>query len=229
MIRMIGSSFYNTLIDEEGAIPTSTMFLLDSYKKKGSFFSVITNRGFEEVLYYNESFPFIDYILAYNGSVIYDVNHQVILYKKALSKKVIEEVKEAYKNYPISYYSNIGKTDYETEDIYKIEVKISKKECKSIKKISSCHISILKIENELYLEISPNTNYEAFRYLIEKLKISSNNILLVIGNESDEDLLKYLNTYVVSNAPISLKRRAKNKTKSNTSKGFENVLKKWKN
>jgi hydroxymethylpyrimidine pyrophosphatase-like HAD family hydrolase len=222
---MIGSSFYNTLIDEEGAIPTSTMFLLDSFKKKGSSFSVITNRGFEEVLYYNESFPFIDYIIAYNGSMIYDVNHQVILYQKVLSKKVIEEVKETYKNYPISYYSKIGKTDSKTEDVYKIEIKISKKDSKSIQKISSCQTSILKIEEEYYLEISPSTSYDAFTYLIEKLRIPSKDVLLVIGNESDEDLLKYPNTFVVSNAPTSLKKKTKNKTKSNTLKGFENVLK----
>ena len=74
MIKMITSSFYNTLIDEEGAIPTSSMLLLDSFKKKGSFFSIVSNRGIEDILYYNESFPFIDFILAYNGSMYYIKN-----------------------------------------------------------------------------------------------------------------------------------------------------------
>ena len=59
MIRMIVSSFYNTIIDEEDAIPTSTMFELDSYKEKGSVFTVLTNRGIDEVLYYNETDDFL--------------------------------------------------------------------------------------------------------------------------------------------------------------------------
>ena len=229
MIKMITSSFYNTLIDEEGAIPTSSMLLLDSFKKKGSFFSIVSNRGIEDILYYNESFPFIDFILAYNGSIIYDVNHQVVLYKKLLSKDVLDEVNKLYPNHQKYYYSNIGKKDVETSDIYKVEVLISKKEIKNMKKMSNCHTSVFQMEDDYYLEISPSTNEEALTYLLNKLKISSKEVLNVIGNESDEDLLKYPNTYVVSNAPTSLKKKAKNKTKSNTSKGFEAVLKKWKN
>ena len=72
-MKMIVSSFYNTLIDEEDAIPTSTMFTLDEYKKNGCLFTVLTNRDIDDVLYYDESFPFIYYIIGFNGSVVYDV------------------------------------------------------------------------------------------------------------------------------------------------------------
>ena len=70
MIRMLISSFYNTIIDKEDAIPMSTMLEIDKLRKKGILFSVCTNRDKDEVLYYNHDYPFMDYIIAYNGNYL---------------------------------------------------------------------------------------------------------------------------------------------------------------
>ena len=59
MIKMVVSSFYNTLIDEEDAIPTSTMLEIDRIRKKGIIFTICTNRLYTELLEYNRDFPFI--------------------------------------------------------------------------------------------------------------------------------------------------------------------------
>ena len=40
MIKMVVSSFYNTLIDNEEAIPVSTMLEIERIRKKGIIFSV---------------------------------------------------------------------------------------------------------------------------------------------------------------------------------------------
>lgn len=220
MIRMIVSSFYNTIIDEEDAIPTSTMFELDSYKEKGSVFTVLTNRGIDEVLYYNESYPFIDYILAYNGSIIYDVNQNKILYEKKLDNSIIQEVQKRFKDIII----------YEENNYYKIEIPCCKKKNKLLDLFRDLEVkkSFLKMGKDTFLELSPSTNEESLKRLLSDLKIDHNEVLLILGNESDEGLLKYPNAYVVSNASKELKKNAEHKTKSNISKGFESVLKKWK-
>ncbi len=70
MIKMFISSFYNTLIDEEDAIPTTTMLAIDQLKQKNILITIITNRLQNEVLYYNKDYPFIDYIISLNGSII---------------------------------------------------------------------------------------------------------------------------------------------------------------
>ena len=230
-MKMIVSSFYNTLIDEEGAIPTSTMFTLDEYKKNGSLFTVLTNRDIDEVLYYDESFPFIDYIISFNGSIIYDVNRRVVLRKKELDDNTISKVEELLSDYEILYYTEDGVFENRVDSVLKIEVKLPKKNKKIIDicKDNGINYSILKINKELYLEISPSTFKDALNSLLDNLKINTKEILGIIGNDSDIDLINYLdNCYVVSNASKELKSKTKKRTKSNTSKGVEYLLKKIK-
>ena len=69
-MRMFISSFYNTLINNEEAIPVSTMLEIEKLKNKGILFSVCTNRLKDDVLYYNHDYPFIDYIIKHIFLVI---------------------------------------------------------------------------------------------------------------------------------------------------------------
>ena len=46
MIRLLVTSFYNTLIDEEDAIPTSTMFAFDKLKAKDLSLSFLINKTY---------------------------------------------------------------------------------------------------------------------------------------------------------------------------------------
>ena len=57
-MRMFISSFYNTLINNEEAIPVSTMLEIEKLKNKGILFSVCTNRLNDDVLYYNHDYQF---------------------------------------------------------------------------------------------------------------------------------------------------------------------------
>ena len=90
MKRMMISSFYNTLIDKEDAIPMSTMLEIDKLRKKGILFSVCTNRDKEDVLYYNHDYPFIDYIISFNGNYIYDIKNDKCTYSNPLKTSVIK-------------------------------------------------------------------------------------------------------------------------------------------
>ena len=114
---------------------------------------------------------------------------------------------------------------------YKIEIPCKKRKQIELDSINrnQLHSSFLKVGKETFLELSPSTNEETLKRLLENLNIKKEEVLIIVGNESDEGLLNYPNSYVVSNASKELKRKAEHKTKSNISKGFESVLKKWKN
>ena len=216
MIKLFISSFDNTLIDEEEAIPTSTMFELDRVKQKGIKFCVITNRLTEDVLYYNQDYPFIDYIIALNGGILLDVVRGKLDTFQAFTKNELGEISTQYRGKKILFYTKDAvSTDIPQEPVYKIEIQGTKKVL-----IPNVNSSIFQKDKEKYLEMSKNTVWDALS------KIKENEMLAVIGNESDEILLEKIpKTYVVRNAPKSLKDKAKRMTKSNKQKGVEIVLK----
>ena len=223
MIRMLISSFYNTLIDKEEAIPMSTMLEIDKLRNKGILFSVCTNRDKDSVLYYNHDYPFIDYVIAYNGNYIYDVNKDKYLYKNPLNKSVVQEIEKLFKGNELNYYKEDNK-------VYKIEIKVKKNEFKLIDKLKNIDIksSIFKYNKEYFIEITSSNITNAVKYLSTKLKLSPTDITSVIGNLSEKELIDNIeNTYVVSNSPKEVKKLTSKKTKSNNSKGVENIIKKY--
>ena len=220
-MRMFISSFYNTLIDKEEAIPFSTMLEIDKLRRKGILFSICTNRSYKDVLYYNHDYQFIDYIISYNGNYIYDVIKEKCLYKKPLTKTIIKKVADIFNNKEIIYYK-------EQDIIYKLEIKISNREKNLINRLNDLDVStgIFKYNNNYYLEIMMKNTYEGIKELLKKLKINNNETTTVIGNLSEKEVLDNINnSYVVSNAPKELKDLSNYKTKSNNSKGVEQVIK----
>ena len=223
MIRMVISSFYNTLIDKEDAIPMSTMLEIDKLRKKGILFSVCTNRDKEDVLYYNHDYPFIDYIISFNGNYIYDVNNDKCIYSNPLKTRVIKEIEKLFNDSKMIYYK-------EDNMVYKIEIEVSKKKICTINKLSNIDVysSIFKYNKEYFIEITSSNIANAVKYLSTKLKLSPTDIASVIGNLSEKELIDNIeNTYVVSNSPKELKKLTSKKTKSNNSKGVENIIKKY--
>ena len=75
MKKMIINSFYNTLIDKEDAIPLSTMLEIERIRKSGNKYVILTNRSAKELEFYNRDFPFIDYIISFNGNYVVDLEN----------------------------------------------------------------------------------------------------------------------------------------------------------
>ena len=227
MIKMVACSFYNTLIDKEDAIAMSTMLQIDKIRNKNIKFTVLTNRSFNEVLYYNRDFPFIDYIISYNGNCILDVNNNKIIYKNYLDKKYIKEILNKYKDNKIYLYSEnkvLDKFNYNNYDIYKIEIELKRKDLKNI----SSNLSVLKYRNKYYLEITATEDYSCLINLLRKLNINKDELLLIIGNDSEKLLIKDIpNTYIIGNSSKILKNLTIKKTSSNNFKGVEKVIKKY--
>lgn len=226
MIKMVACSFYNTLIDKEDAIAMSTMLEIDKIRNKNIKFVVLTNRSINEVLYYNKDFPFIDYIISFNCNCILDVNKNKIIYKDYLNKSNIREILNKYKDRKIYLYSDnkiLDRTNYTDFNIYKIEIELKKKDLKNL----NSNYSVFKYRNKTYLEVNSNNNYIGMMKLLKSLGIAKEEVLLIIGNESEKGLINLIpNTYIIGNSPKSLKEMNVKKTSSNNFKGVEKVIKK---
>jgi len=227
MIKMVVSSFYNTIIDKEDAIPMSTMLEIDRIKNKNILFTIISNRSVYDLEYYNRDFPFIDYVVGYNGNYVLDTKTKEVIYKNILDEEIIKETIEKYPKNKIYLYGEketYNKSNYQGHDIYKIEVELSRLD---ILKLPKGAIPF-KLNKKFYLEITSSNNYLGLFKLLEKLNINKQEVLTIIGNDSEKDLIKKIkNTYIIGNSPKSLKLLTKNKTSSNNFKGVEKVLRKF--
>ena len=232
MIKMVVSSFFNTIIDKEEAIPSTTILEIERIRQKGIIFTINTNRAYKEVLDYNKDFPFIDYIISLNGSCIYDVNKNSCIFKKKLPKSNIKKIMTIFNDYEKTFYSDdiiMKENPKEDDNIYKIEIAIdSLDEVKKITKLNVEH-SIFVKDEKMYLEITStkSNTFNATDQISLKNNINLKNILVICGNESDLTLIKNIpNNYIVENADKNLKNQAKNIVPSNNNKGVESVLKK---
>ena len=229
MLKMVVSSFYNTLIDKEEAIPSSTMLEIDRIRNKGIQFSVCTNRLYTEIKYYNHDFPFVDYIISLNGSYVYDVKHEKCLFKKKISATNLNKLNNMFPDYKKYYYTATDVyTELVDEDIYKVEVEITdKNEVDKLTKLNF-NYSILELDNKMYLEFVNNkiSMFTGVDQLSLRNNISLNEILVIGGNDSEYELISNIpNNYVVSNSNDKLKKNTKKKTTSNNEHGVEKVLK----
>ena len=228
MIRMVVSSFYNTLIDYEEAIPTSTMLEIDRIRNKNVLFTISTNGLYKEILEYNKSYPFVDYIISLNGSCIYDVINSKCIYKQKIAKNDVKKIYNSFKNYKINYYTENSILNKYNEtlnkDIYKIEiVGYSDTSINSI----NCNLSVLEKDNEKYLEITSNkcNSYISVNKISEINNIKDDELLVIIGNDSDIELGKKIkNSYRIANSSDKVKKAISKKTVSNNEHGVEKII-----
>ncbi len=233
MIKMIVSSFHNALLDEEEAIPTSTMLEIERIRKKRIAFSICTNRLYTEVLEYNRDFPFTDYIISLNGSYIYDVEKKKTLVKNKLSFPNIKKILNLFENYKIYYYTEDkvyeSYQEIEDKDVYKLEIEIE--EDKEQEKLSKLNVntSIFIWNQKKYLEITSNRSnmFSGVDKVAIKLNIDLNEVIAIGSNDSDTSMIKAIPTsYIMKNSCSSLKEMGKKKTSSNNEKGVEKILQK---
>ena len=140
--------------------------------------------------------------------------------------KKIKEVLSKYQDNNIILYgeeTTFTKDNYQDNKIYKIEVELKRKD---IKDLTDQNITF-KYNRKTYLEITNTNDYNDYKKLLKKLKISNDEVLQVIGNDSEQVLINdFSNTYLIGNSSKLLKSFKINKTSSNNLKGFEKVLRK---
>ena len=257
MYKMVVSDFFGTLINSEEAIPLSTMIELDRIRKLGVLFAITTNKSVRVVADYNRDFPFIDYVVAFNGSYIYDFVNNKVLYNKSIGVSIVKKISKFFRDYSLCFYTldccnytGIYKDkDYSEKvldvdafigdsknKIYKIKIyfntlKDARNGIKKIKDLKICVSCYVKEEYGVYVvEItsSINSKLNGILTILKKKKFQLEDVLAICSSNNSVDLVKKVGFgCAVSNANEKLKKCAKFVTSSNETKGLEKVIKKY--
>lgn len=203
MYKVVVVNFKN-LIDEDEAISTKTMLLIDNLRRKKYKFVIVTEKSYEEILLYNTSFPFIDYIISYNGSIVYDTNKNKCLVNKNLSSKESLEITKIFNKYELVNYEQNAK-------VYQIKIKnISEKSFQNLISQSNLAINYYQIGKDFYLTSSKINEATALEKLIKNKKDLF--LSVVPYSEADYNLLDISNNnYFLKTSDIKLKRLLKEK------------------
>ncbi len=170
--KIVVSDFDGTLIDEEEAIPMTTVLAIDSIRTLGNLFVIATGRVPTSVLAYNQDFNFLDYLIACNGAYIYDNNKEKVIYKKALPKQIVRNIKQSFESSAILYFCTPDNWHLYVSTIYQEKKdKVMKSGIKDFNKFLS------KNKNNIYkLEMHFTSEEKATKALkeLKKLKLEIN-------------------------------------------------------
>ena len=215
MFKLILSDFKDTLIDIEDSISTDTIISIDNYRRDGGLFSICNDLGIEEILYYDKSFHFIDYIIGFSGSIIYDVNKDKIIYNKHI---LISKVKKIIKNIDkvVMYDINSKKVKNLDNNIYRIDIPNNKDNLEFIKSIDVCYY-----ENDKVITITGSNIYECINKII-KTKIHFREVLCIPNDKKFDCCTDLFYCVGLSNCKIKVKKIRKD----NNSEGIIDIIKK---
>lgn len=238
MYKLIVSDFDGTLVDDDLAIPFSTMLEIDRVRRKKVLFAIATSRCLGDVLYYNRDFSFLDYVIATNGSLVYDVNKEKILFKKSVSTLCIKKIYKTFKDYDIyacrkdRKFKLLGLDDI--KDIYKLEIVCSSEDDskKIIKILSELDLAISYsrgyVNNNHYVDIvSTGINkFVGIEKVCTKKKINTSEVLAFGDYFDDIEMIKNVGEGVaLDNAIKEVKDVCGDTTLSNLNKGVEEFIK----
>ena len=256
MYKMVVSDFYNALIDYEEAIPLSTMLEIDKIRRKGILFSIVTGKSPMLVVDYNKDFPFVDFVIGFNGNYIYDVVNDKVLYDKVLGVSIVKKIYKNFKNNDICFYTlrecnYIGNykdidfseaindfnsfIDVNKQKIYKIKICVEtrKKAISIVEDIKSFDMKvntyINEVDNKYFIEIYSSSSNKLLG--VEKVcKLRKIKLAEVVGiGVGEESVLLIENVgygCCLSNACEELKKVSKFIGPSNNEKGVEQIIKK---
>ena len=171
MKKMVICNF-NDLIDEEDAIPISTMLKLEKLKKNNYLLTIITNKAIKEILDYNKDFPFIDYIITCYGYLIYDVNKNKKIGNYKISKKDISKVKNIDNDAIFIGENGIVKDNIESENIYQIIVNNNRI-------IDKINLKVKKYYNKIIIFKEDIDEIKSINKICLLNKITNDNLLLI--------------------------------------------------
>lgn len=252
MYKLFVSGFYETLINSEEAVSMSTMVEIDRIRKKGIIFVAATENDLDSVLDYNRDFPFLDYIICYNGAYIYDVEKNKVLYKKNIGISIVKKIKKLFGNYKLYFYTSNNHYYFDNassdecnfsefiqnyqKDIYKIEIECDSKEALSNivevieKEDVNANFFVRSFNTRYYVEIVKKdiNKFSAIEVISKKKKINIEEVVSCGALITDLELVKNVGLGIaVSNGCTEVKKAAKEITFSNECRGIENALKKY--
>ena len=214
MYEMVVSAFDNILINDEEAISYDKMLEIDRIRNKKIKFTIATSRCLGDILYYNKDFFFIDYVIASNGALVYDVGKEKIIFKKCVPVTSIRKIYNKF-NYLDIYGSRMNRKFKITNlddirDIYKLEIvcgsldnaKKVKKELDLLKLKINCSYQYLS--GMYYIDIV-NEKIDKFfglEKICQKIDIKINKVVAFGNYYNDISLVKNVGMGIASKGSI---------------------------
>lgn len=257
MKDLIVCDFDNILVNKDESIPTSTIILFDELRRDNKKLVLITDKSINKVLYYNYSYPFIDYIISSSGSYVYDVVNEKNVFKRNLLysdvKKIIKTFYGKYKIYLTNdknyYLLNCNENSIDDDEsliddyndfmsvnknnIYKIDIVLdSSANVKNVlKELNNLDLKIKVFKSKLDSIYVIGIIHENVNKLFSLRKIfceCNSNLDNVIYIGTDTDILKNVSVGVTTNDEyLYVKKVSKYITDDCNHKGVENFLKKY--
>lgn len=234
MKRIIVSGFEDTLIDDNEAINMKTMLEIDRVRTNKYLFAVVTSNGLDYVLPYNKDFPFLDFILFFDGRAIYDVKLNKLIYKSNINYSIIKVIVDNFFDSDIYVYTAFEKikinnlsdiSDYK-RDILRIDI-LSDKVNEISKRINSLNLNITVIKDSCIKIYSNCSRDIAIEKLCFRKKINIDGCYVIGGNENDLEMIKKYNGVCVGNATKKIKRISRDVMICNDSLGVCEFLSKF--
>lgn len=220
MYKILISDFENTLLDEEDAIPLSTMLSLDKIRNENIAYAVVSRKNFKSVLEYNKDFPFMDYIIVLDGAYVYDVNKEKTLFKRNISISIVKKISKVFEDYNLCFYTldwcnytkdkvvgdNVRKigdfkvfSAFHKDNILKIEIRCNKKidQSRALKELDELNLDIMYYsrndeEKGYYIEIvmADCCRLDAINRICKVRKSSLRDVVFVGSDDDDISVFK---------------------------------------
>ena len=238
MYKLLVSDFDGTLVGEELAIDYSTMLAIDKIRREKVLFAIATSRCLGDILYYNRDFSFLDYVIASDGAIVYDVNKEKVIFKKAVSVSCIRKIYNTFASHDIyacrkdRKFKLLGLDDI--TDVYKLEIVCSSRDdsLEVIDKLKSLNLKINYFEqyiNDTYYVDIVSLDIDKFvgvEKICDKKKISTEEVVSFGKYYNDINLVKNTGLGVsMDNAIKAVKKVSKKSTLDNLNKGVEVFIK----
>lgn len=110
-MKMIFADMDGTLCDENGKVNDKTIHSIQEVIRNGYMFVVATGRSIDRIIPSFFQTP-LSYIIALNGSQIYDVENKKLLFENAIKYSSCKMIYEEAKKYQLEIFLDVGLTRY---------------------------------------------------------------------------------------------------------------------
>lgn len=191
MYKLIAVDLDGTMLNKYGVVTDETKKTIKETIKKGTDVIIASGRPIDSIKTIAKEIESENYFIAGNGSLIYDIKKDEIIYEKFLDKQKILEIIKICENNSISYniYTEdtilAKKLEYNVLYYYKENLKKEEKNKTNITIVDDMKKYIQNSKNEKFLKVTIcDESKTIFNSIIRKLREISNIDVLDVGHMS---------------------------------------------
>lgn len=191
MYKLVAIDLDGTMLNKYGVVTEETIKTIKETINKGTDVIIASGRPIDSIKTIAEQISSENYFIAGNGSLIYDIKNDEIIYEKFLDKKKVLEIIDICESNSISYniYTEetilAKKLEYNVLYYYKENLKKQEKDKTNITIVENMREYIKQSQYDKFLKITVcDESKSIFNSIIRKLRGISNIDVLDVGHMS---------------------------------------------